>query len=64
MRKGRFASGRRSEGLTINCYGMTIPDDYAVLSVGANGCSPEREPCKRRDLTYGEPGLGFSLLAE
>ncbi|CCU85396.1 hypothetical protein PHOSAC3_150396 [Mesotoga infera] len=29
--KGTFALGRRSEGLMINCYQMTIPDDYAVL---------------------------------
>jgi len=41
---------------------MTISDDYAVLFVGANGCSPEREPREKRDLTYGEPGLGLSVL--
>ncbi|WP_220660355.1 hypothetical protein, partial [Mesotoga sp. HF07.pep.5.2.highcov] len=22
------------------CYGMTMSDDYAILFVGANGCSP------------------------
>jgi len=31
LRRGTSASGRRSEGLTINCYEMTISDDYAVL---------------------------------
>ncbi|CCU85409.1 hypothetical protein PHOSAC3_150409 [Mesotoga infera] len=52
----------------VRTYYKLLPDDnsrqFSSSSVGANGCSPERESCEKRDLTYGEPGLGLSVLAE
>jgi len=59
--------GDRRQELVSPLFEM-LPDDNSRRLcnsfVGANGCSPEREPREKRDLTYGEPGLGLSVLAE